>query len=54
MFGRDGLREVVRARRAQTAEDLAATIDSAVAAFVGDAPQFDDFTPVVARRIGAA
>jgi len=53
MFGRERLKEVASAHRAQSAEDLVQTIDEAITAFVGDAPQFDDFTLVVARRTPA-
>jgi serine phosphatase RsbU (regulator of sigma subunit) len=49
-FERTRLRELVEAHRHQSAEDLVQTINRAVAAFTGDAPQFDDFTLVVARR----
>jgi serine phosphatase RsbU (regulator of sigma subunit)/putative methionine-R-sulfoxide reductase with GAF domain len=50
MFGRDRLSEVVSAHRHRSATELANIIDGAIAAFVGDTPQFDDFTLVVARR----
>ena len=49
MFGRERLKEVASAHRAQSAEDLAQMIDEAITAFVGNAPQFDDFTLVVAK-----
>lgn len=52
MFGRQRLAEVVSAHRHLSAEDLAQAIDAAVAGFVGDAPQFDDFTLLVAKREG--
>jgi serine phosphatase RsbU (regulator of sigma subunit)/putative methionine-R-sulfoxide reductase with GAF domain len=49
-FGLDRLKELVRGHRHEPAQELAQTINGAVAAFVGDAVQFDDFTLVVARR----
>jgi serine phosphatase RsbU (regulator of sigma subunit) len=50
MFGKRRLIETVRDKRAQSPEKVAQAIDDAVAAFVGDIPQFDDFTLVVAKR----
>jgi serine phosphatase RsbU (regulator of sigma subunit)/putative methionine-R-sulfoxide reductase with GAF domain len=50
MFGRERLIELVKANRTQSAEELAQTIDEVVTAFAGDAPQYDDFTLVVAKR----
>ncbi len=50
MFGRDRLRDVASKNRAESAADLAARISDAVDTFVGDAPQFDDFTLLVAKR----
>jgi sigma-B regulation protein RsbU (phosphoserine phosphatase) len=50
MFGKDRLIETVRSLRAKSAGELAQAIDHAVADFVGDAPQFDDFTLLVAKR----
>lgn len=50
MFGKDRLIETVRSLRAKSAGELAQAIDRAVADFVGDAPQFDDFTLLVAKR----
>jgi serine phosphatase RsbU (regulator of sigma subunit)/putative methionine-R-sulfoxide reductase with GAF domain len=52
MFGRRRLAEVVSAHHHLSAEELAQAIDAAVAEFVGDAPQFDDFTLLVAKREG--
>ena len=49
-FGLDRLKELVRDHRHEPAQELAQTINGAVAAFVGDAVQFDDLTLVVARR----
>ncbi len=51
MFGRERLMEVLRAHPTGSAEELAETIDQVIIAFVGDAPQFDDFTLVVAKRL---
>lgn len=53
MFGRERLSALVQAHRTCTAEELVQFIDGAVAEFVGDAPQFDDFTLVVAKRVTA-
>jgi sigma-B regulation protein RsbU (phosphoserine phosphatase) len=50
MFGRERLKQVASAHRTQCAEELVRTIDDSITAFVGNAPQFDDFTLVVARR----
>lgn len=50
MFGLERLKQVVTSHQAHTAEDLAQMISDEVAAFVGDAAQFDDFTLVVAMR----
>jgi sigma-B regulation protein RsbU (phosphoserine phosphatase) len=52
MFGKERLIQVACAHHTESAKELAKTIDEAVAAFVGDAPQFDDFTLVVAKREG--
>jgi sigma-B regulation protein RsbU (phosphoserine phosphatase) len=50
MFGRERLLEVVAAHRTEPAEQLVHSIDQTIAAFVGDTPQFDDFTLVIAKR----
>jgi serine phosphatase RsbU (regulator of sigma subunit) len=50
MFGLEGLKRVVSSHRHQSAGQLVETITEAVAEFVGEAAQFDDFTLVVARR----
>jgi sigma-B regulation protein RsbU (phosphoserine phosphatase) len=49
-FGLERLRELVQRHRHASAQDLAETINVAVAGFVGEATQFDDFTLVVAKR----
>ena len=49
-FGVERLRQVLSTHRHQPVEELANTIWDAVAAFVGGAAQFDDFTLVIARR----
>jgi serine phosphatase RsbU (regulator of sigma subunit) len=41
------------AHRTKSADELAQTIDEEISNFVGEAPQFDDFTLVVARRCAA-
>jgi serine phosphatase RsbU (regulator of sigma subunit) len=51
-FERERLAEVARTHRAMPADQLAETINERVAAFVGDAPQFDDFTLLVLKRTG--
>jgi sigma-B regulation protein RsbU (phosphoserine phosphatase) len=51
MFGKAQLIATIYAHRMQSADELAQAIDNAVAAFVGDAPQFDDFTLVIAKRV---
>jgi sigma-B regulation protein RsbU (phosphoserine phosphatase) len=50
LFGRRRLADVVSAHRHASADGMARAIDAAVAEFVGDAPQSDDFTLLVARR----
>lgn len=52
-FGRERLAQVVSAHHQQSAQELAQSIDGAVAEFVGDAPQSDDFTLLVVRREAA-
>jgi sigma-B regulation protein RsbU (phosphoserine phosphatase) len=49
-FGLGRLKELVRDHSHESADELAQTINGAVADFVGEAVQFDDFTLVVARR----
>jgi serine phosphatase RsbU (regulator of sigma subunit) len=53
MYGKGRLIETIRSHQAESAGELAQTIDDAVAGFVGDAPQFDDFTLLVAKRSSA-
>ena len=50
MFGRERLIQVVQEHRNQSATQLVETINSAIAAFTGDASQFDDLTVLVAKR----
>ena len=50
MFGRERLIQVVQEHRNQSATQLVETINSAIAAFTGDASQFDDLTLLVAKR----
>jgi serine phosphatase RsbU (regulator of sigma subunit)/putative methionine-R-sulfoxide reductase with GAF domain len=50
MFGRERLYQVVSAHRSEPAKTLARSIDRDIAHFSGDAPQFDDFTLVIAKR----
>ncbi|MCL7454140.1 MAG: GAF domain-containing protein [Anaerolineae bacterium] len=52
MFGRGRLAETVRQFRHESADGLLSAIDKAVAEHVGDFPQSDDFTLVIARRKG--
>ena len=49
-YGRERLKQVADAHRHQTAAELVETIVETVAAFAGDAAQFDDITLVVAKR----
>jgi serine phosphatase RsbU (regulator of sigma subunit)/putative methionine-R-sulfoxide reductase with GAF domain len=49
-FGRDRLKQVANAHRHLAADELVEVIAEAIAAFVGDAAQFDDITLVVAKR----
>jgi serine phosphatase RsbU (regulator of sigma subunit) len=50
MFGKERLTRVLRDHRTQSAVQLAETVNETIVAFVGDVPQFDDFTLVVAKR----
>jgi serine phosphatase RsbU (regulator of sigma subunit)/putative methionine-R-sulfoxide reductase with GAF domain len=50
MFGREQLVEVAERHRRESPAAMVQAISDAIAAFVGDAPQFDDLTLVVARR----
>lgn len=52
LFGRQRLAETVLRFRNESTEGLLHKIDAAVAQHVGDTPQSDDFTLVVARRKG--
>ncbi len=51
MFGRERLVELVSDCQSLSAAALAEAISTAVADFVGDAPQFDDLTLLVAKRV---
>ncbi|MGC9334282.1 MAG: PP2C family protein-serine/threonine phosphatase, partial [Anaerolineae bacterium] len=50
MFGRHRLAETARRFRHESAEGLLRRIDEAIAQHVGEVPQFDDLTLVIARR----
>ncbi len=50
MLGRQRLAEIISAHRSQSAEELVHTIDEFVNNFVGNIPQYDDITVVVAKR----
>jgi sigma-B regulation protein RsbU (phosphoserine phosphatase) len=49
-FGLKRLRRVVQAHQTQSAADIIQAVNQAVAEFVGDTPQFDDFTLLVLKR----
>lgn len=49
-FGLNRLLGVVAAHRAESAADVIRAVNQAVDEFVGDTPQFDDFTLVVLKR----
>ena len=49
-FGLPRLLSVVTAHRGESAADVIQAINQAVDEFVGDTPQFDDFTLVVLKR----
>ncbi len=51
-FGLARLKELVREHRHESAEELVQSINGAIAAFAGDEVQSDDFTLLVARRVG--
>ena len=53
-FGDDSLQREILAHRHESADMIAAAIDKAVHAFVGDAPPADDLTLLVVRRNEAA
>ncbi len=50
-FGEERLQAVVRDAAGQSADVLADRIVAAIDAFAGDAPQFDDITLLVVRRL---
>lgn len=50
-FGKDRMRDVLRANANRSAREIAGAIHDAVQAFCGEARQLDDITFVVARRI---
>jgi serine phosphatase RsbU (regulator of sigma subunit) len=50
-FGLDRLRDVIAAREIRPASDLVGAIVEAVTAHAGGAPQFDDVTVVVVKRV---
>ena len=50
-FGEERLQAVVREAAGQSADELADRIVAAIDAFAGDAPQFDDITLLVVRRL---
>ncbi|KUL00689.1 MAG: Serine phosphatase [Methanomicrobiales archaeon 53_19] len=52
MFGEERLYAVIDAVAGRCADEVAEAIQDAVAAFAGDAPQFDDITVVVLRITG--
>ncbi|MEM0915024.1 MAG: SpoIIE family protein phosphatase [Planctomycetota bacterium] len=49
LFGKDRLRDTIRAHAQGTAEEIGHAIEAAAAAFRGDAPQGDDVTYVVVK-----
>ncbi len=49
-FGLKRLRRVVQAHQSQSAAAIVQAVNQAVAEFVGDTPQFDDFTLLVLKR----
>lgn len=49
-FGEDRLCDVVRTEMTHTAADICAAVTHAVQSFVGDTPQFDDITLMIAVR----
>jgi len=50
-FGEERLLEVLRDCRGSRAEAMVVAVKERVDAFVGDAPQFDDLTVVILRRL---
>ncbi len=50
-FGEDNLRRILYENRDGSAKDIIAAIEQALRAFVGAAPQFDDMTITVAKRL---
>jgi serine phosphatase RsbU (regulator of sigma subunit)/putative methionine-R-sulfoxide reductase with GAF domain len=50
MFGKERLIETVRTHHHESAQKMAKTLNDTISAFVGEAPQFDDLTLVVAKR----
>ncbi|WP_299758134.1 SpoIIE family protein phosphatase, partial [uncultured Chloroflexus sp.] len=51
LFGDDRLAAVLRATHHQTPAEIVAAVLAAVNAFAGDAPQADDMTMVVIKRM---
>jgi len=50
-FGKDRIREIIRANAHRSSKEIAALVNVALREFCGDARQLDDITFVVARRI---
>lgn len=50
-FGLARLTEVIQRTRERSPSDIIAAINDEVMTFVGDMPQFDDFTLVVLKRV---
>ncbi len=51
LFEEMRLRQIILEHRSRTATDIVATLQQALAGFIGSAPQFDDITVVVAKRL---
>ncbi|EPR43085.1 serine phosphatase [Desulfovibrio sp. X2] len=51
MFGKQRLREVVRAHAGESAQDLVAAVHAAVRDFLGEAPQEDDVSVVAVKAL---
>ena len=50
-FGHDRIQDALRQHRGQSAEAMALALDAAVTAFAGGAPQLDDMTVVIVKKL---
>ena len=53
MFGPERMVDALRAAQDASPQEIMASVDNAVSAFVGSAPQFDDITMLALRYFGS-